>query len=90
MKKRMTTQERVELIIEELDRHFARNMGQKSLYLNDSVATIQKRGSEYLVYYFEDKTNLLGLDIKLATKFKKFADKDSLVSFLNENLYSWV
>lgn len=89
MRNSMSTQERVELIIEELDKHFARNMGQKSLYLNDSVATIQKRGTEYILYYFEDKNNLLGLDIKLATKFKKFADKDALVSFLNDNLYSW-
>jgi hypothetical protein len=85
----MNNETKVEKIISELDRHFARNMGQKSFYLNDSVATIQKRGVEYIVYYFDDKTNLLGLDIKLATRFKKFSNKDSLVSFLNENLYSW-
>ncbi|MFN8578561.1 MAG: hypothetical protein U0354_17165 [Candidatus Sericytochromatia bacterium] len=89
MKKQVSIETRVEQIIDELDRHFARNMGQKSLYLNDSVATIQKRGSEFVVYYFDDKTNLLELDIKEATRFKKFANKDSLVSFLNENLYSW-
>lgn len=85
----MDNQIRVSEIVSELDRHFARNMGQKSLYLNDSVAIVQKRGTEYVVYYFDDKTNLLGLDIKLATRFKKFADKDTLVSFLSDNLYSW-
>ncbi len=85
----MDNQSRVNQIVAELEVHFARNMGQKSLYLNDSVATIQKRGLEYIVYYFDDKTNLLGLDIKLSTRFKKFANHDALVAFLNENLYSW-
>lgn len=85
----MDNELRVNEIVAELEGHFARNMGQKSLYLNDGVATIQKRGVEYLVYYFDGKTNLLNLDIKTATRFKKFADRDALVNFLNENLYSW-
>ena len=85
----MDNESRVNQIVSELEGYFARNMGQKSLYLKDSVATIQKRGLEYLVYYFDDKPNLLNLDIKTATRFKKFADRDALVSFLNENLESW-
>lgn len=85
----MDNQLRANQIVEELESHFARNMGQKSLYLNDGVATIQKRGVEYVIYYFDNKTNLLNLDIKTATRFIKFANHESLISFLNENLYSW-
>ena len=85
----MDNELRVNEIVAELEAHFARNMGQKSVYLNDSVATIQKRGAEYLIYYFDDKTNLLNLDMKMATRFKKFASHDDLVNFLSQNLYSW-
>lgn len=78
----------IEKIMETLDHHFARNMGQKSLYLKDTVATIQKRGTEYVMYMFDNKNSTLELDIKEATRFKKFT-RDELIEFLKENYVGW-
>ncbi|MBC7472756.1 MAG: hypothetical protein H7263_00570 [Candidatus Sericytochromatia bacterium] len=75
-------------IMSVLDNYFARNMGQKSLYLKDTVATIQKRGTDYVMYFFDQKPSLEGLDIKEATRFKKFT-REEITGFLQNNLLSW-
>lgn len=83
----MSNEQEIQKIIDDLENYFSRNMGQKSLYLKHSVATIQRRGTEFIVYLFANKNALECLDIKLATSFEKFADKEALDAYLRENLY---
>jgi hypothetical protein len=85
----MTNDERVNTIIASLDRHFTTNMGQKSVYLKNTIAVLQRRDdNNYLVYFFDNKDSILELDIKESTGFRKFT-RDNLISFLNEELVEW-
>ncbi|MFN8674659.1 MAG: hypothetical protein U0457_21575 [Candidatus Sericytochromatia bacterium] len=76
---------KIEELINELEYHSSRNMGQVALFINKVPVKIQRRGVEnYVMYFFENNKELLNLDIKLATKFKK-VNKEELVSYLSGN-----
>lgn len=79
---KMVSDKEIEKVVEELESHTSRNMGQFTFSINNIPVIIQKRSSEnYIMYFFENKKDMFGLDIKLATKFKKFK-KDELIAFL--------
>lgn len=72
----------VEQIINDLENYNHRNMGQFTLAINNVPVKIQRRGvGNYVMYFFENKKNFDGLDIKLATKFMKL-NKEELEKFL--------
>lgn len=78
----MITDEKIEQIINELEYHNSRNMGQLTLTVNDVPLKIQKRSTNnYVLYFFKNKKGMEELDIKLATNFEKL-NKDGLISFL--------
>jgi hypothetical protein len=77
---------KVNAIISELERNSASNTGQKSVYLNDSVAIIQRRvANNYIIYFFDDKDSLLELDIRDSSHSQNFT-REELFSFLNKEL----
>jgi hypothetical protein len=85
----MDNNKRVHLIIEALDNHFTSNMGQKSVYLKNTIAVIQRREpNNYMVYFFDNKDSLLNIEIREATRFQKFT-REELINFLDEELVEW-
>jgi hypothetical protein len=85
----MSSEERINKIIADLDRHVARNMGQKAIYLKTTVGIIQRRGdNNYMLYFFDHKDSLTGLDIRESNRFQNFT-REELINFLNEELVDW-
>lgn len=82
----MNNEEKTTILLDSMEKYIPRNMGQKRVYLKDSVGIIQKRGTEFLLYTFNNKNTLDGLDVKNATSFKKFANHDELAEYLKSNL----
>ncbi|MFN4150535.1 MAG: hypothetical protein ACK4IX_06305 [Candidatus Sericytochromatia bacterium] len=82
----INNEQKTTLLLDSMEKYTFRNMGQKKVYLKDSVGIIQRRGTEFLLYTFNNKNSLDGLDVKDATSFKKFSNHEELAEYLKANL----
>lgn len=82
----MNNEEKATVLLESMEKYIPRNMGQKRVYLKDAVGIIQKRGTEFVMYTFNNRNTVQSIDIKDATGFQKFSNHEELAEFLKANL----